>query len=179
MMPQAASASFPPAFCSISTSPSPSQTAAPANTSPFYTDASATSLAADPALNSMTTSAVSACQSSTKTHAKAVTACSSTLSSAVPALPPSTAASAVSILPSETQESSASKVNQTPEIKRAIKLLFNKANRLTENNTMHDKIAYSGCQGAIEDAFWKTVKKDPMIFIIEDKNMDKGYLRYL
>ena len=117
----------------------------------------------------MTTSAVSDCQSSTKTHAKAVTACSSTLSSAVPALPPSTDASAVSILPSETQESSASNVNQTPEIKRAIKLLFNKTNRLTENYTMHDKIAYSGCQGAIEDAFWKTVEKDPTIFIIEDK----------
>ena len=60
-------------------------------------------------------------------------------------------------------------MNQTTAMKRAIQLLFDKANRLTENYTMHNKIAYSGCQCDIEDTFCKSIKKDPTIFIIENK----------
>ena len=48
-------------------------------------------------------------------------------------------------------------------------LLNAKVNRLTENYTMNMKIAYSGYQSEIEDAFWEAVQKDPAIFIIDDK----------
>ena len=54
-------------------------------------------------------------------------------------------------------------------MKRALNLLFRKADRLTENFTMNLKIAYSGCQHEIEDKFWETLKKNPFEFLIEDK----------
>ena len=53
--------------------------------------------------------------------------------------------------------------------KRVISILNAKAERLTENYTMNLKIAYSGHQGDIEDAFMETVRKDPIKFIEEDK----------
>ena len=38
------------------------------------------------------------------------------------------------------------------------------------------KIAYSGCQGNIEDNFWKIVKQKPLEFFIEDK-LDEDKIR--
>ena len=64
---------------------------------------------------------------------------------------------------------STEKSDQTSENRRAFSILYNKAEKLTENFTLNEKIWYSGCQGQIEDLFWKTVKKNPTEFIIEDK----------
>ena len=41
------------------------------------------------------------------------------------------------------------------------------------------KIAYSGCQGDIEDEFWKILKENPLEFFKQDKlNDDKVYETY-
>ena len=61
------------------------------------------------------------------------------------------------------------KSEQTSENKRAFSILYNKADRLTENFTMNQKIAYSGCQHKIEDLFWETIKKNPTEFLSEGK----------
>ena len=59
--------------------------------------------------------------------------------------------------------------SQTLEQKRDFNLLFHKADRITMNFTQNLKIAYSGCQHAIEDKFWESLKKNPSEYIIEGK----------
>ena len=89
--------------------------------------------------------------------------------SAAPASPPPnqvnqtpTAASASFPL----QETPA-KDKKNPELVRKMKLLLNKADRLTENFSMHQKIAYSGCQREIEDAYMKILTTNPLDFFEE------------
>ena len=35
--------------------------------------------------------------------------------------------------------------------------------------TCNNKIAYSGCQGEIENSFWKTLKQKPLEYFIGEK----------
>ena len=96
----------------------------------------------------------------------------STSKSAVPALPINTTASEV------TTYSSPKKLSQpvpptsplpTSEKKRAFDLLYAKVDRLTQNFSLNEKIAYSGHQSQIEDSFLKIINVDPMKFISEGK----------
>ena len=58
-------------------------------------------------------------------------------------------------------------------------ILFDKADRLTMSFANNGKIAYSGCQGEIEDEFWKIVKQKPLEFFNRDKlDDDKVYKTY-
>ena len=139
-------------------------TAASVCTSTTLNASSICSSSAAPAASSLTSN----------TSPKAASAFSSTTSTAVTAVSPIPAASAESVLLSPTSEpvletlTSSTKVNQTPESKRTIRRLYDKAERLSENYTMHNKIAYCDCQHEIEDRFWETIKADPMKFIIDD-----------
>lgn len=63
-----------------------------------------------------------------------------------------------------------------PETVRKINHLYDKADRITMGFTCNHKIAYSGCQGEIEDNFWKIVKQNPLEFFIEDK-LDENKIR--
>ena len=60
------------------------------------------------------------------------------------------------------------KTVQNQESTRKIKILFDKADKLTMNFTMNQKIAYSNCQREIEDK-WQIVKEKPFDFFINDK----------
>ena len=164
-----------PAQPTLSTS-----TAASANTSYTAYTAVSTSIltiptTAAPAYALNTSAADSACSLNVST---AVSASSIAVTSAVPALTIITAASAVATSPSSMkqlkQEASKPPKSQTcattpTSNKTTLRLLYAKADRLTENFTLNEKIAYSGCQRKIEDEFWETVKVDPKKFIIGDK----------
>ena len=84
---------------------------------------------------------------------------------------------AVSALP--TSEISTEKAKSDPELTRKKRILFNKADRLTMSFANNGKIAYSGCQGDIEDEIWKILKEKPLDFFKQDKlDDDKVYETY-
>ena len=63
-----------------------------------------------------------------------------------------------------------------PETVRKINRVYDKADRITMGYTCNHIIAYSGCQGEIEDNFWKIVKQNPLEFFKEDK-LDEDNIR--
>ena len=53
------------------------------------------------------------------------------------------------------------------ENKRKLDLLYGKVQRLIQNFSLRDKIAFSGCQSQIEDSFLEIINADPMKFVSE------------
>ena len=70
---------------------------------------------------------------------------------------------------SQSQVSTTKKTSPDPETKRKMQILFNRADKITEGYSMNHKIAYSGCQGQIQDNFWTKIRMKPLEYFVEEK----------
>ena len=50
-----------------------------------------------------------------------------------------------------------------------MQLLFNKADKTMMGYSMNHKIAYSGCQGQIQDNFWSKIQMKPLEYFVGEK----------
>ena len=105
--------------------------------------------------------------------------------SAVPALPPQKQVCQLEVSQCPPADSavptpeSPVKIKKDPELLRKKRTLFNTADRITMSFANNGKIGYSGCQGEIEDQFWKILNKKTLDFFIKDKlDDDKVYETY-
>ena len=153
--------------------------AAPA--SDQHPQAAVPAVKADPASSSAQSS-----QAAPTSHSQAATAGPNHLDpalqdhlTAVPAhpLPEQATHLAASAVP--TSKSPVVEAKKDPELVRKKNILINCADRITMSFANNRKIGYSGCQGQIEDEFWKILNKKPLDFFHEDKlDDDKVYKTY-
>ena len=59
---------------------------------------------------------------------------------------------------------------------RNINLLYDRADRITMAYACNHKIAYSNCQGQIEDKFWTTLKEKPLEYLTQNQ-VDEDKIR--
>ena len=98
---------------------------------------------------------------------------------AVPAHPLQEQASHLAASAVPTSKSPVVKAKKDPELVRKKNILTNCADRITMSFANNGKIGYSGCQGQIEDEFWKSLNKKPLDLFIQDKlDDDKVYETY-
>ena len=162
---QAPSAPSPPPQASPAAPQVQEQAAAPADVTKFKADSAPANIA------QAATASIHAAPALLQTNAVTVP---KKVSAAVPAPPPQEQLSQeappnLAVPASQTPRQAPVKIVQDQESTRKMKILLDKADRITMNFTMNHKIAYSNCQHEIEDKFWQIVKEKPSDFFSNDK----------